>query len=383
MYPDILSPFEKTEIFSYQQIYFIGQKAAQTRGKISGTNSFAPNLGFDDPEGSYNHITHDQVAYRYEVLRVLGKGSFGQVLKVFDHKKQEFAALKIIRNDKKFEKQARRELKILEHLLMEDSEGSANVVHMKNSFMFRNHACIVFELMSLNLYELIKKNRFQSFDTSLVRNFSHSILLALSTLSRARIIHGDLKPENILLKQPGKSGLKVIDFGSSCYEGASLYSYVQSRFYRAPEVILGAPYTCAIDMWSLGCIVTELLTGLPLLPGEEEQDQMALCMELLGLPPPQLISRGRRSHKFFTSEGQPRYCQVTWRDGLQMVEGSSSGKGRYRGPPGSRDLRSALRGSGADLLCLDFIGRCLAWEPERRMTPAQALRHAWLRGRRQ
>ena len=149
------------------------------------------------------------MAYRYEVLRVLGKGSFGQVLKVFDHKKQEFAALKIIRNDKKFEKQARRELKILEHLLMEDSEGSANVVHMKNSFMFRNHACIVFELMSLNLYELIKKNRFQSFDTSLVRNFSHSILLALSTLSRARIIHGDLKPENILLKQPGKSGLKV------------------------------------------------------------------------------------------------------------------------------------------------------------------------------
>ena len=137
-------------------------------------------------------------------MRLLGKGSFGQVLllllllslfvllqfhfgqvlKVFDHKKQEFAALKIVRNDKKFEKQARREVKILEHLLLEDSEGSANVVHMKNSFMFRNHACIVFELMSLNLYELIKKNRFQSFDPSLVRNFCHSILLALATLSR-------------------------------------------------------------------------------------------------------------------------------------------------------------------------------------------------------
>ena len=168
---------------------------------------------------------------------MLGKGSFGQVLKVYDHKSKQYAALKIVRNDKRFLQQAKREVKILEQLLREDQADTANVVHIKNSFIFRGHACIVFELMSINLYELIKKNKFVGFSPRLVRNFAHSLCIALSLIRRNQIIHGDLKPENILLRQPGKSGLKVIDFGSSCYTDGKLHGYVQSRFYRAPEVI--------------------------------------------------------------------------------------------------------------------------------------------------
>ncbi|VEL37572.1 unnamed protein product [Protopolystoma xenopodis] len=75
------------------------------------------------------------------------------------------------------------------------------------------------------------------------------------------IIHCDLKPENVLLRRPGRSGIKVIDFGSSCYTDQRTYTYIQSRFYRAPEVILGGRYCTAIDMWSLGCILAELITG--------------------------------------------------------------------------------------------------------------------------
>ena len=78
------------------------------------------------------------------------------------------------------------------------------------------------------------------------------------------VVHRDLKPENILLCQPGRSAVKVIDFGSSCFETQPVYSYIQSRFYRSPEVILGLPYYCAIDMWSLGCVLAELILGLPL-----------------------------------------------------------------------------------------------------------------------
>ena len=85
-----------------------------------------------------------------------------------------------------------------------------------------------------------------------------------------QVIHCDLKPENILLRKRAKSGIKVIDFGASCTEGNIIYTYVQSRFYRAPEVILGIEYTCAIDMWSFGCIIFELFTGEPLFPGEDE-----------------------------------------------------------------------------------------------------------------
>ena len=84
------------------------------------------------------------VAYRYKILRVLGKGYFGQVLEVYDHKTKQYATLKIVRNERRFLQQANTEVKILEQLLREDQANTANVVHIKNSFVFRNHACIDF-----------------------------------------------------------------------------------------------------------------------------------------------------------------------------------------------------------------------------------------------
>lgn len=86
-------------------------------------------------------------------------------------------------------------------------------------------------------------------------------------MRRHQLIHCDLKPENILLVQPQRSAIKVIDFGSSCFVDERMYTYVQSRFYRSPEVILGLPYGCEIDMWSFGCILAELYMGYPLFPG--------------------------------------------------------------------------------------------------------------------
>lgn len=83
----------------------------------------------------------------------------------------------------------------------------------------------------------------------------------MKLLRRVKIVHCDLKPENILLRSANKSAIKVIDFGSSCFEHERIYTYIQSRFYRSPEVILGIPYDMAIDMWSFGCILAELYTG--------------------------------------------------------------------------------------------------------------------------
>ena len=98
------------------------------------------------------------------------------------------------------------------------------------------------------------------------------------------IIHCDLKPENILLKEPNKSGIKIIDFGSSAFIDERVYTYIQSRFYRAPEIMLGIPYTCAIDMWSFGCIMAELCVGYPIFPGDSENDQMSRIFEVVGIP---------------------------------------------------------------------------------------------------
>lgn len=375
LYSNKLTPYELQEVHNYPQIYFVGP-SAKKRQAVPGTPQ---NSGYDDESGGYQMVPHDHIAYRYEVLKVLGKGSFGQVLKAYDHKNQTHVALKVIRNERRFHKQANEEVRLLEHLKRQDKDNAFNIIHMYERFNFRSHVCMTFELLSINLYELIKKNKFQGFSLALVRKFAHSILQCLEVLHRNRIIHCDLKPENILLKQQGRSGIKVIDFGSSCFEHQRVYTYIQSRFYRAPEVILGGKYGMPIDMWSFGCILAELLTGVPIFPGEDEGDQLACMMEIIGMPQQPLIDSCKRSKSFFSSKGYPRYCTVTVAADNSVTLGAGrSRRGKQRGPPGTKDLVKALKGCD-DPLFLDFLQRCLEWDPAARMTPPQALRHGWLR----
>ncbi|XP_075880522.1 dual specificity tyrosine-phosphorylation-regulated kinase 3 isoform X3 [Nelusetta ayraudi] len=374
LYRSQLTPLEQTEIHSYPHVYFVGPNAKK-RPAIAGGNN---NCGYDDEQGGYIHVPHDHLAYRYEFLKIIGKGSFGQVAKVYDHKLQQHLALKMVRNEKRFHRQAQEEIRILEHLRKQDRNGTMNVVHMLENFTFRNHICMTFELLSMNLYELIKRNKFQGFSLPLVRKFAHSILQCLEALNRHRIIHCDLKPENILLKQQGRSGIKVIDFGSSCFEHQRVYTYIQSRFYRAPEVILGSRYGLPIDMWSFGCILAELLTGYPLFPGEDEGDQLACVMELLGMPPQKVLEQAKRAKNFINSKGHPRYCGAsTLPTGATVLTGARSRRGKMRGPPGSKEWGAALKGC-EDAAFTDFIKKCLDWDPSTRLTPSQALRHPWL-----
>nr|XP_017506401.2 dual specificity tyrosine-phosphorylation-regulated kinase 4 [Manis javanica] len=352
-----LSSYEQSEILGYTELWFLGldaEKLPATPGKLNKTS-------FDDEHGSYMKVLHDHIAYRYEVLEMIGQGSFGQVAKCLDHKNNELVALKIIRNQKRFHHQALVELKILEALRRKDKDNSCHVVHMKDFFYFRNHLCITFELLGINLYELMKNNSFQGFSLSIVRRFTLSVLKCLQMLYVEKIIHCDLKPENIVLYQKGQVSVKVIDFGSSCYEHQKVYTYIQSRFYRSPEVILGHPYSMAIDMWSLGCIMAELHTGYPLFPGENEVEQLACIMEVLGLPPTRFIQMASRRQTFFDSKGFPK--NIT----------NNKGRKRY---PDSKDLTVVLK--TYDTNFLDFLRRCLVWEPSLRMTPDEALKHAWI-----
>lgn len=94
----------------------------------------------------------------------------------------------------------------------------------------------------------------------------------------------------------------MIDFGSSCHEANRIYTYIQSRFYRSPEVLLGMRYTGAIDMWSFGCIVAELFLGLPLFPGSSEYNQLFRIVEMLGIPSKDMLSKGRNTNKFFSKK---------------------------------------------------------------------------------
>ncbi|CAG8730073.1 17122_t:CDS:2, partial [Racocetra persica] len=275
-YAPSLSLFERSEILEYSEVYFVGQNAQKVASSPELTGC---NFGFDDDRGDYIVINNDHLCYRYEIVESLGKGSFGQVLKCLDHKTGEYVAVKIIRNKKRFHCQALVEVKILECLNKWDPDDSHNIVHMDDHFYFRNHLCIVFELLSMNLYEFIKSHDFQGFSIGLIK----------------------------------------------------------SRFYRSPEVILGMTYNMAIDMWSLGCILAELYTGYPLFPGEGEQEQLAY---LNGNPRPVINSKGKRRR------------------------------------PGTKTLQGVLKCQ--DEVFLDFISRCLHWDPEKRMKPDEGLMHEWI-----
>jgi len=354
---DDLTEYEQGEILDFPQIWFFGAGAQ----KIRGTSAAANNHSYDDERGDYLTILHDHILYRYEVLGPLGKGSFGQVVRAFDFKHNNHTALKIIRNKKRFHHQALVEVKILEHLRERNVESTSNVVHMQDYFYFRNHLCIIFELLSINLYEFIKNNSFQGVSLGLIRRFAIQLLAVLRFLRKERIIHCDLKPENVLLKNPTKSGIKVIDFGSSCFEDERVYTYIQSRFYRSPEIILGMPYDVAIDMWSFGCILAELYTGYPLFPGENEVEQLACIMEIFATPPQRILDNATRTKMFFDTNSNPRLVP------------NSRGKTRR---PGTKDLQMVIRTSETKFV--DLLMGCLKWDTKERFTPEDALQQEWI-----
>ncbi|KAG0198413.1 hypothetical protein BGX28_008175 [Mortierella sp. GBA30] len=359
LYAPYLSLYERAEIGEYPQVYYVGQNCRLKKpASMEASNS---NFGFDDERGDYLIVNHDHLMFRYEILDMLGKGSFGQVAKCYDHKTGEYVAIKIIRNKKRFHCQAVVEVKILDNLNKWDPDNKHNLIRMTDNFYFRNHLCIASELLSINLYEFIKSNSFQGFSLGLIKRFCTQLLQTLDLLSRHNVVHCDLKPENVLLKHPTKSSIKVIDFGSSCLENEKVYTYIQSRFYRSPEVILGMSYNMAIDMWSLGCILAELYTGYPLFPGENEQEQLTCIMEIQGIPDRYLIEKSSRKKLFFDPNGNPK----------PVV--NSKGKRRK---PGSKTLSHALKCT--DPLFLDFISKCLIWDPERRMKPWEGLQHEWI-----
>ncbi|KAH8880031.1 hypothetical protein GQ53DRAFT_18895 [Thozetella sp. PMI_491] len=357
----VLNIYERGEIVDYKDIYFCGtQNAAKVVGDVQ---SELPNFGYDDERGDYSIVPGDHLAYRYEIIDILGKGSFGQVVRCIDHKTGVLVAVKIIRNKKRFHQQALVEVNILQKLREWDPKNKYSMVNFTHSFYFRGHLCISTELLDMNLYEFIKSNQFRGFSLKLIRRFTKQMLSSLNLLKQHKVIHCDLKPENILLRHPLHSEIKVIDFGSSCFENEKVYTYIQSRFYRSPEVILGMTYGMPIDMWSLGCILAELYTGVPIFPGENEQEQLACIMEVFGPPEKHLIEKSTRKKLFFDSMGKPRL--------------TVSSKGRRR-RPSSKTLQQVLKCD--DEPFLDFLTKCLRWDPDRRLKPDEAIRHEFITG---
>ncbi|CAL8283023.1 unnamed protein product [Boreogadus saida] len=250
-----LTPFEQREILQYKEVWYLGLTAEKIQQKCPLSH------GYDDRKGHYKMVIKDHIAYRYEVLELMGEGTFGRVLKCRDHKTQQLVAMKVIVNDQRFKDEAKAEVEILELLQKNDEDGVANVVHMKEYFQFRDHLCITFDLMGKTLLEVLRQREYRGLGTSRVRSHAISLVQSLQFLSRTGIIHCDLKPENILVSEGDPAVTKVADFGSSLREHHNTAPVAQTMAYMSPEVILTKVFTKAIDMWSLGCILAELKTG--------------------------------------------------------------------------------------------------------------------------
>eukprot|EP00906_Rhabdomonas_costata_P036151 RCo050739 len=385
-----LRPFTERPVYklsvallsTYKQINDLYYEAKRKRQAAAAAKKACAVSGHDDDQGNYVAQPGEEIADRYLVQETLGKGSFGVVVKAHDRKRDEVVAVKLIKNKVQFFQQAKVETEILTRL-NSLSKDEHNIVKLKKVFVWKEHLCLVFELMSFNLYDLLKYTKFNGISLNLVRKFAFQILRTLEFLASPEIdvIHCDLKPENVLLRNPKRSSVKVIDFGSSCFGDRKMFKYIQSRFYRAPEVILGLPYSCAIDMWSLGAMLVEMHTGQPVFDGKNEAEQLIKMACVLGPAPQRLIEQSPKKRNFYQYESSKktwvlappdkdpsRYAKAT----LEEILGVSTGgpAGRRKGQPGH---------SEADyLVFVDLVKRMFTYGAESRITPSEALRHPFL-----
>lgn len=203
-----------------------------------------------------------------------------------------------------------------------------------------------------------------------MQKIAKQLLAALDYVHSLRLIHCDLKPENILVKSYSNCFVKVIDFGSSCFVDDHLSSYVQSRSYRAPEVMLGLPYDQKIDLWSLGCILAELWTGYVLFQNDSVQSLLARIIGIIGDFPYHLMTRGRYVPQYFTQDGQ-LYQELT-----DSPTCPDRGRRLHLLVPKKTSLQQRMCTDSKEFL--DFMERLLTLDPSKRPTAAEALRHPWI-----
>ncbi|CAN0310687.1 unnamed protein product [Lampetra fluviatilis] len=349
LYGSYLTQSERTELLAMQEIWYLGLQN-QAQGLY--------NNGYDDEDENYIPVKHEHLNFRYEVLETIGFGGQGIVVKCLDHRTNSLVAVKILgipvsAYDANLQ---RREIEIGNQVQAWDTDDS-NIIKMLDWFEFRKHYTIVLELLSGTLDDLNRRRNAEPLRMEEVKIFTKGILKCLSHLQAKKIIHGDLKPENILVKDRVAGTMKVTDFGHSFVEGCQTAMTFGTLMFMAPEGHLGYSSTCSADMWALGCTVVEIVTGRAIFDPMNFDDQLVCCMEVLGLPPDDLVKAAPRGNEYFESDKQPKMF------GCIRV-------------PGSRPLCMLLAKYGPEFV--DFISSCLQWIPALRMTPEQALAHKWL-----
>jgi len=355
------------------------------------------------------------VAGQYLVESELGSAAFSTAYRCIDlssnstfeedgeeHQYHEEVCLKVIKNTKDFFDQSLDEIKILEILRQTGRCQDKNIVEMKTFFYHREHLIIVTELLRQNLFEfgkfILDNDEEPYFTIPRLCYITRQVLIALEFVHKLGLVHSDVKPENILLSSYSRALVKVIDFGSSCFLTDRQSSYIQSRSYRAPEVILGLPYDGKIDIWSLGCVVAEMYTGEVTFQNDSIVSMLSRMEAICGPFPRHMVSQGRHGASYFTNSGLVyEVVEATNADEMDTSAANVPGEDNHNAEEHQFDVYqpkvttlAARLGFTANMMrepktenparmFVDFVQKTLSIDPAKRPSASQALQHPWIK----
>jgi len=342
-----------------------------------------PNLtdNWDDAEGYYRVRIGELLDGRYTVYGYTGQGVFSNVIRARDAARDtDDVAVKIIRNNEIMQKSGLKELEILKKLNDEDPDDKYHCVRLKRHFSHKQHLCMVFEPLSMNLREVLKKyGKDVGLHVKAVRSYAQQLFLALKLLKKANILHADIKPDNILVNET-RLVLKVCDFGSAGYAHENdITPYLVSRFYRSPEIILGLSYDFGIDMWSVGCTIYELYTGKILFPGNSNNQMMKYFMELKGKFSNKVIRKGAFKDSHFDANCNflsHEVDKVTERDKIVTMTSVTATRDLLKELVGNQELPTDQYRKVTQLR--DLLDRVLMLDNTKRATTRDALSHPFI-----
>ncbi|XP_057681021.1 pre-mRNA processing factor 4Bb isoform X2 [Corythoichthys intestinalis] len=342
-----------------------------------------PNLrdNWTDAEGYYRVNIGETLDKRYDVYGYTGQGVFSNVIRARDTARAgQEVAVKIIRNNELMQKTGLKELEFLKKLNDADPDDKFHCLRLFRHFYHKQHLCLVFEPLSMNLREVLKKyGKDVGLHIKAVRSYSQQLFLALKLLKRCNILHADIKPDNILVNE-SKTILKLCDFGSASHVADNdITPYLVSRFYRAPEIIIGKPYDYGIDMWSVGCTLYELYTGKILFPGSSNNHMIKLAMDVKGKMPNKMIRKGLFKDQHFDQNLNFLYIEVdkvTEREKVTVMSTINPTKDLLGDMIGGQRLPEEQRKKVMQLK--DLLDATLMLDPAKRISINQALQHAFI-----